>query len=217
MITVSVYGWVPPFARGLVRDVRVRWALEEAGHAYEEHVVGMEEKDGDDYRLMQPFGQVPVYREGDLTLFESGAIVRHIAANSSVLMPSDTGGRARVTTWMFAALNTIEPVVQALAEIDLFHAEENWTKERRPAVLARLERRLAELSRHMGNKEYLEERFSAADILMASVLRILRHTDILQEFPSLKMYQARCEARPAFRKALEDHMATFERVAQAAS
>ena len=139
MIRISAFRWVPPFAQGLVRDFRVRWALEEAGLAYEERLIGPEDQASESYRALQPFGQVPAYEEDGLVLFESGAIVLHVAAKAPSLMPPDAEGRARMTTWMFAALNSIEPHVQRLAEIDLFHSKEEWAKTRRPAVLAKTE------------------------------------------------------------------------------
>ncbi len=142
MIRVSAFRWVPPFARGLVRDLRVRWALEEAGLPYEERLIGPEDQASDSYRRLQPFGQVPAYEEDGLVLFESGAIVLNVAERSEVLMPSDPERRARVTAWMFAALNTMEPRIQNLAEIDLFHAEEEWAKLRRPAAVEAAKARL---------------------------------------------------------------------------
>jgi len=209
MIRVSAFRWVPPFARGLVRDLRVRWALEEAGLPYEERLIGPEDQASESYRRLQPFGQVPAYEEDGLVLFESGAIVLHVAERSEALMPSDPRRRARVTTWMFAALNTMEPRIQNLAEIDLFYAEEEWAKLRRPAAVEAARARLATLAGWLAGRDYLEDRFSAADLLMTTVLRILRHTDLLQEEPALLAYKERCEARPAFTKALAGQMAGF--------
>lgn len=209
MIRVSAFRWVPPFAQGLVRDLRVRWALEEAGIAYEERLIGPEHQASESYRRLQPFGQVPAYEEDDLVLFESGAIVMHIAERCEALMPSDPAARARSKTWMFAALNTVEPPIQKLAEIDLFHAEEEWAKLRRPAVVQAVKGRLASLASWLNGRDYLEGRFTAADVLMTTVLLILRHTDLVAEIPVLEAYRLRCEARPAFRKALADHMAPF--------
>jgi glutathione S-transferase len=210
-IRVSAFRWVPPFAQGLVRDLRVRWALEEAGHPYEERLIGSADQGSAAYRALQPFGQVPAYEEEGLTLFESGAIVWHVAEQSRALLPSDTNGRARARTWMFAALNSVEPHLQNLTEIDLFHAGAAWAVERRPMVLERATRRLADLAKSLDGKEYLEDRFSAADLLMATVLRIPRHTDLVAKFPTLDAYLNRCESRPAFRKALADQLATFAR------
>jgi len=206
---VSAFRWVPPFAQGLVREFRVRWALEEAGLAYEERLIGPEDQTSESYRGLQPFGQVPAYEEDGLVLFESGAIVLHVAERSDALMPSDPSARARSKTWMFAALNTVEPHIQSLAEIDLFHAEEEWAKQRWPAAVEAVKARLADLSGWLDGRDYLEDRFTAADLLMTTVLHILRHTDLVAEIPVLEAYRLRCEARPAFRKAMADHMAPF--------
>ena len=210
-ITVSAFGWVPPFAQGLARDFRVRWALEEAGMAYQVRLVGPEELASEDYRKQQPFGQVPVYEEDSWSLFESGAIVLHIAEQSEALMPPDTKGRARVRAWMFAALNSVEPQIQKLAEIDLFNAEAEWARLRRPAVVEAAQKRLAALSDWLTGRDYLEDRFTAGDLLMTTVLRSLRHTDLVSQMPVLEAYRLRCEARPAFAKAMSDHMAPFAR------
>src|SRR5256886_4722165 len=156
MIRVSAFRWVPPFARGLVRDLRVRWALREAGLPYEERLIGPEDQMSESYRGLQPFGQVPAYEEDGLVLFESGAIVLHVAERSEALMPSDPKRRARVTTWMFAALNTMEPRIQNLAEIDLFHAAEAWAKLRRPAAVEAANARLASLAGWLGGAGELE-------------------------------------------------------------
>ena len=210
-IRVSVLRAVPPFAQGLVRDLRVRWALEEAGLAYMEKVIGPEDQKSEAYRRLQPFGQVPAYEEGELVLFESGAIVHHIAQRSAALMPADPAGRARVTAWMFAAMNSIEPHIQNLTAIDLFYAQEDWAKARRPGALATVEQRLQDLAAALGDRDYLEGRFTAADLLMTTVLRFLRHTNIVAEIPALDSYRLRCEARPAFQRALAAQMAVFER------
>jgi glutathione S-transferase len=209
MIRVSAFRWVPPFARGLVRDLRVRWALEEAGLPYEERLIGPEDQTSESYRALQPFGQVPAYEEDGLVLFESGAIVLHVAERSEALMPSDPNRRARVTAWMFAALNTMEPRIQALAELDLFHAEEEWARLRRTAAVEAARARLATLAGWLRTREYLEDRFTAADLLMTTVLRVLRHTDLVTQVPVLEAYRQRCEARPAFQRALADQMAAF--------
>jgi glutathione S-transferase len=210
-IRVSAFRWVPPFAQGLVRDLRVRWVLEEAGRSYEERLIGSADQGSAAYRALQPFGQVPAYEEDGLTLFESGAIVWHVAEQSRALLPTDTNGRARARTWMFAALNSVEPHLQNLTEIDLFHAGAAWAVERRPMVLERATRRLADLAKSLDGKEYLVDRFSVADLLMTTVLRIPRHTDLVANFPTLDAYRSRCESRPAFRKALADQLATFAR------
>lgn len=209
-ITVTAFRWVPPFAQGLVRDLRVRWALEECGLAYDTNLIGREDQQTPAYRALQPFGQVPAYQEDDLVLFESAAIVHHIAQRSDALMPKDAAGRARVLTWMFTAMNTVEPHVQNLTSIDLFYANEEWAKLRRPGALDMAKSRLKDLEAYLEGKNYLDgNRFTAADLLMTTVLRILRHTDLVAEYPALKAYQERCEARPAFKKALDDQMAPF--------
>jgi glutathione S-transferase len=210
MIKLSAFRSVPPFAQGLVRDLRVRWALEEAGIPYQEWLVGPEDVASAGYRALQPFGQVPAIEMDQLALFESGAIVLHIAEQSEALAPSDADGRARTRTWAFAALNSVEPPIQNLAEIDLFHAGEAWASARRPMVLEQVQKRLAALEAWLGGRDYLEHRFTAGDLLMTTVLRILRHTDIVSGRPALQAYQARCEARPAFRKALADQLRPFQ-------
>jgi glutathione S-transferase len=214
-IRVSAFRWVPPFAQGLARDFRVRWALEEAGLPYEERLIGPEDQASESYRALQPFGQIPAIEHDGLPLFESGAIVLHIAERSEALMPSDPAGRARVTCWAFAALNSIEPRVQALGEIDLFHADAEWAKQRRPAVEQAVKTRLAALAARFNGRDYLEDRFTAADILMTTVLRALRHTDLVAQIPVLEAYRSRCEARPAFQKAMAAHLAPFAKNAPA--
>jgi glutathione S-transferase len=207
--TLTAFQWVPPFAQGLVRDLRVRWALEETGFPYTVKLIGAEELEAPAYRKKQPFGQVPVLEEGDFHMYESGAIVMHLAEKSEILMPKDAHAKARTQTWMFAALNTIEPHISNLGQIDLFSAKEEWAKLRRPAVLETLRKRLGELARWMEGREYLEDRFTAGDLLMASVLRVPRQTEVVKEFPALASYLQRCEKRPAFQKALADQMAAF--------
>jgi len=209
MITLNAFRWVPPLAQGLVRDLRVRWALEEAGIPYQEKLIGPEDQATAAYRALQPFGQVPAIESGDLKLFESGAIVIHIAERSDALMPSDSNGRARTSAWVFAALNSVEPQIQNLAELDLFHAREAWAPLRRPTAVEGVQKRLGAVENWLGDRDYLEDRFTAADLMMTTVLRILRHTDLVSDRPALKAYQARCEARPAFQKAMADHLKPF--------
>ena len=217
MITISAFRWVPPFAQGQVRDLRVRWALEEAGLPYEEKLLTFGEQNTPEHRAVQPFGQVPVYEEDGLTLFESGSIVMHIGEKSPVLLPVEPGARARVRTWMFAALNSVEPPVQTLAVLDLFFAKEEWAPLRRPSALAMAQARLNAVAAALADREYLERQFSGADVLMTTVLRLLRHTTVVSDIPVLAAYQARCEARPAFKRALTDQLATFERYAPVAA
>jgi len=216
-IRVTAFKWVPSFAQGLVRDLRVRWALEEAGIAYEQKLIAVgEEQNGAAYRALQPFGQVPAYEEDGLTLFESGAIVLHIGERSPALLPRDPARRARVITWMFAALNSVEPHIQNLTTIDLFFAKEDWAKARRPAAEKLAQARLAAVATSLQDRDYLEHEFSAADLLMVSVLRFLRHTRLVSDNSVLSAYQARCEARPAFQRALAAQVAPFEQYAPAA-
>lgn len=215
-IKLHAFRAVPPFAQGLVRDLRVRWALEEAGLAYEERLIGPEEQKSAAYRKLQPFGQVPAYEEDGLTLFESGAIVMHIAERSTALLPAEPAARARARTWMFAALNSVEPHVQNLAAIDLFYPNEEWAKQRRPGAETAAKARLANLAEWLAGRDYLEQCFTAGDLLMTTVLRILRHTTLVADVPALEAYRLRCEARPAFQKALAAQMATFQANASAA-
>lgn len=210
MVTISAFKSVPPFARGLARDLRVRWACEEAGLPYEAKLIERADLASDDYHALQPFGQVPVFQEDGLTLFESGAIVLHIGERSETLLPKDPAARARAMVWLFAALNSIETVAQRLFELDVFFAGQDWVKEYRPHVEERTRKRLKELAKALGDKPYLDGRFTAGDLMMATVLRILRATDMVAGEPALAAYLARCEARPAFQRALAAHMGDFE-------
>lgn len=209
MITVTAFRWVPPLAQGLVRDLRVRWALEEAGIPYREKLIGVKDQASPEYRGLQPFGQVPAFEDGDLRLFESGAIVLEIAERSQALLPADAQGRARARAWMLAALNTLEPPIAYFAGLDFFHAGEPWVEQARPPAERAACKRLDELAAWLGEREYLEDRFTAGDLMMTTVLRILRNTPLLADRPALQAYQARCEARPAFRKALADQLRPF--------
>lgn len=216
MIQVTAFKWVPPFAQGSVRDIRVRWALEETGLGYDDRLLGFEDTATPEYRALQPFGQVPAYRDGKVEMFESGAIVLWIAQSSDQLMPADPAGRAMVMTWLFAAMNSVEPFVAELAGIDLFHADKTWAKERRPEAEAFLRKRLGDLQTALGDRQWFaNDRFSAADILMTHVLRDLRHTSIVADYPALAAYVARAESRPAFKRALADQLKPF-RAAEAA-
>jgi glutathione S-transferase len=214
MITISAFKWVPEFAQGQVRDLRARWALEEAGLPYRTRLLGQGDQDKPDYRALQPFGQVPILEENGLVLFESGAIVLHIGERSEALLPAEPGARARATQWVIAALNSIEPYIMNVALIDLFYQNEEWAKLRRPGAVAFAQKRLAALSNALGDKPYLDgERFTAGDLMMATVLRILRHTDIVTSDPRLAAYLARCTARPAFQRALDAQLGDFRMAA----
>ncbi|MBX3499045.1 MAG: glutathione S-transferase family protein [Alphaproteobacteria bacterium] len=209
-IEISAYKWVPEFAHGLVRDLRVRWALEEAGLAYRVRLLDAFSERPKEYLREQPFGQVPILNDGDIHLFETGAIVLHIAERSEALMPRDPAGRARTTAWVIASLNSIEPMIMELAGLDFFHRDAEWAKARRPGAEQNVRTRLGRLSAWLGERDHLEERFTAGDLMMTTMLRILRHTDIVAGFPNLARYQARCEARPAFQRALDAQIAAFK-------
>lgn len=214
MITVSAFKWVPDFAKGYVRDLRVRWALEEAGLSYRSRLLEQGDQNKDDYRALQPFGQVPIYEEDRLVLFESGAIVLHISEKSEALLPKDSAARARATQWVIAALNSIEPFLNQIALIDIFYKDEEWAKLRRPGAVEFAQRRLAGLSKSLGEKPFLDgERFTAGDLMMSAVLRILDGTDIVTSDKRLAAYLERCMARPAFKRALDAQLGDFKKAA----
>jgi glutathione S-transferase len=209
MITISAFEWVPDFARGQVRDLRVRWALEEAGLPYRTRLLRQSEQDSTSYRELQPFGQVPVLEEDGFVLFESGAIVLHIGERSETLLPKEPGARARATQWLIAALNSVEPAVMNVATLNVFYANEEWAKLRRPSAVEFMQRRLSALSRSLGDKPYLDgDRFTAGDLMMTTVLRIL--PEIVANDSRFAAYVGRCTARPAFRRALDAQMADFK-------
>jgi glutathione S-transferase len=211
MITISAFKWVPGFARGQVRDLRVRWALEEAGLPYRTRLLGQGDQDKPDYRALQPFGQVPIFEEDGSALFESGAIVLHIGQRSEALLPEDAAARARATQWLIAALNSIEPFVMNVASIDLFYKDEEWAKLRRPGAVEFVKRRLSALSSSLGDKPHLDgDRFTAGDLMMTTVLRILNHTDIVTSDARLAAYVERCTARPAFKRAFDAQLGDFQ-------
>jgi glutathione S-transferase len=214
MITISAFPWVPPFARGQVRDLRVRWALEEAGLPYKTRLLEQGEGDTAEYRALQPFGQVPIFIEDDSVLFETGAIVLHIGERSDVLLPKEAKVRAHAIQWLIAALNSIEPFVMNVALIDLFYADQEWAKLRRPSAEAFVRHRLGSLSKSLGDKPYLDgDHFTAGDLMMSTVLRILHHTDIVTSDRRLAAYVERCTARPAFRRALDGQLGDFRQAA----
>jgi glutathione S-transferase len=212
MITISAFRSVPPFARGQVRDLRVRWALEEAGLPYRTRLLSQGDQDKADYRELQPFGQVPVFEENGFVLFESGAIVLHVGERSEMLLPKDAQARARAMQWLVSALSSIEPFVMNVALIDLFYANEEWAKLRRPGAVAFLDRRLTALAKSLGRKPYLDgEHFTAGDLMMSTVLRIL--PDITAKHAPLAEFVARCTARPAFKRALDAQIGDLEAAA----
>src|SRR5580704_14881798 len=210
MITISAFKWVPDFAQGQVRDLRARWALEEAGLPYGTRLLEQGDQDKPDYRALQPFGQVPILEEDGHVLFESGAIVLHIGERSEALLPNDAGARARAVQWLIAALNSIEPFVMNVALIDIFYKKEEWAKLRRPGAVAFVEKRPSALSKSLGDKPYLDgDRFTAGDLMMTTVLRILKHTDIVTSEKPLAAYIERSTARPAFKRALDAQLGDF--------
>ena len=209
MIRITAFKWVPPFAQGLVRDLRVRWALEEAGLPYEEKLLGAGEQNSPEHRALQPFGQVPVYEEDGLTLFESGAIVMHIGERCPTLLPAEPARRARARGWVVAALNSVEPHILNVTALDVFFANEEWARLRRPSAAKLGQARLDQLAAALGTREYLEGEFTAGDLVMTTVLRFLRNTEAIKSPPNLAAYQARCEARPAFQRALADQLAVY--------
>lgn len=212
-IQVSVLRWVPPIVQGLVRDLRVRWALEEAGWPYSEHIVSQADQASAAYRALQPFGQVPAMQCDGLNLFESGAIVHHIAERSPALMPPDAEGRSAVTAWMFGALSSMEPPIMMFNVLDMIYQGPKGDDYMglKAWVVGWVEARLDVLSGVLTGKDYVLGDFTAADVLLGTVLRILRETDYVTKRPVLAAYQQRCEARPAFQKALADHLAHFAR------
>jgi glutathione S-transferase len=209
--TITAFDWVPDFAKGQVRDLRVRWALEEVGQPYDVIYLSQGEQKQPPHRARQPFGQVPTYEAGDVLLFESGAIVHHIAAtHGDILLPADPAARAQAIEWMFAALNTVEPPIMDHAIATLFERGKPWSKPRLPSILDRIDLRVGELSRRLGQRTWLEsDVFTAGDLLMIAVLRIIAGDGLLDAYPNLAAYVARGEARPAFIRALADQMAGF--------
>ena len=212
-ITVTALKWAPPFAQGNVRDHRIRWVLNEVGWPYECRLLDKAEQLDPAYLAMQPFGQVPVLEEtGRPPLFETGAILLDVAQRSGQLLPADEGQRALAISWLFAALNSIEPYLANLAEVDFFIDDAELRERRRPGVVQAACQRLEQLSNALGDRDYLVgEAFTIADLMTASVLKILRHTDLLDRFPNLVAYRDRCLERPAYRKAIADQCADIAR------
>src|SRR3954470_22685358 len=206
-ITITAFENSPDRGQGLARDMRVRWALEEVGQPYEVRPVSFAAMKEPAHLALHPFGQIPTYEEGDLVLFESGAIVLHIAERHAGLLPDDTNARARAITWMFAALNTIEPAILELATAKLVEGDKPWSKERLPLVADRVRDRLKQLSARLGSADWLDGAFSAGDLLMVSVLLRIKSSEIVDEFSNLAAYLARGEARPAYQRAFEAQLA----------
>jgi glutathione S-transferase len=206
---ITVFAHSPDRGQGLARDMRVRWALEEAGQAYTVRPVSFDALKAAEHLALHPFGQVPTYQEGELALFESGAIVFHIAEHRAGLLPDETNARARAITWMFAALNTVEPPILDLQTIRFQERDQPWYEQRLPMVENRIRQRLRELSDRLGGADWLDGAFSAGDLLMVSVLLRLRASGLLDEWPTLAAYVARGEARPAYTRAFDAQRAAF--------
>ena len=205
--TITAFERSPDRGRGLARDMRVRWALEEVGQPYEVRLVSFGAMKEPAHRALHPFGQIPTYEEGDLGLFETGAIVFHIAQRHAGLLPGDANARARAITWMFAALSTVEPPILELATARLLEGDKPWSAQRMPLVEDRVRDRLGQLSPRLGAADWLDGPFSAGDLMMVSVLLRLKASGILDEYPNLSAYVARGEARPAYARAFDAQLA----------
>jgi glutathione S-transferase len=208
-ITITAFEQSPDRGRGLARDMRVRWALEEVGHPYGVRLVSFKEMREPAHVALHPFGQIPTYEEGGLALFESGAIVLHIAEHHSGLLPGDAHARSRAITWMFAALSTVEPPILDREITTYTERDKTWYKERLPLLEARIRHRLDELSSRLGDADWLDGAFSAGDLLMVTVLRRLESSAVLDDYPSLSAYVARGQARPAYKRAFDAQLAVF--------
>jgi glutathione S-transferase len=212
--TITAFEASPDRGQGLARDMRVRWAFEEVGQAYDVRLVSFEAMKQPAYRAEQPFGQIPAYEDGDLVLFESGAIVLHIAEQRPGLLPADPNARARAIAWLFAALNTIEPPIVEFGMSLLFERDKPWFADRQPMLETRVRARLDELAAHLGSSDWLDGEFSVADLMMVTVLRRAGRSGIFDDYPSLAAYIARGEARPAYQRAFAAQLAVFEAAPQ---
>jgi len=208
-ITITAFECSPDRGRGLARDMRVRWALEETGQAYDVRLVTFETMKQPAHLALQPFGQIPTYEDGALAIFESGAIVLHIAERFPGLLPADQNGRARAIAWLFAAVSTIEPVIVEREATGYLERNESWYEQRLPLLTDRIRARLAELSKSLGTADWLDGAFSVGDLQMVSVLLRLKSSGLLEEFPNLAAYVARGEARPAYQRAFDAQRAVF--------
>ena len=215
--TITAFESSPDRGRGLARDMPVRWALEEVGQPYDVRLVTFADMKQPAHRALQPFGQIPTYEEGDLSLFESGAIILHIAERHAGLLPADAKARSRAVAWMFAAKSTVEPVIVEGEVAKLLEGDKPWTPDRLPLIEDRIRERLGDLWRRLGDAEWLDGDFSAGDLLMINVLRRPAGSEIVGEFPNLAAYVARGEARPAFKRAFDAQLAVFTTKAAVAS
>ena len=207
--TITAFESSPDRGRGLARDMRVRWALEEAGQPYEVRLVSFTAMKEPAHRALHPFGQIPTYEEGELVLFESGAIVFHLAQRHAGLLPEDENARARAITWLFAALNTVEPPLVEYGMAMVFERDKPWFEQRQPMLESRARKTLGDLSGRLGDAEWLDGPFSAGDLMMIGVLFRVRPTGLLDSYPNLAAYVARGETRPAFRRAFDAQLAVF--------
>lgn len=208
--TITAFESSPDRGRGLARDMRVRWALEEAGQPYDVRLLSFRAMKQPAHLALQPFGQIPTYEEGDLALFETGAIVLHIAERHAGLLPDEPDARMRAIAWMFAAVNTLEPPIVELGMARLFERDESWYAQRLPMLEGRARTRLRQLSARLGDAQWLDGAFGAGDLMVASVLLRLQDPGLLAETPNLAAYLARAEARPAYRRAFDAQRAVFE-------
>jgi glutathione S-transferase len=201
--TITAFERSPDGGKGLARDTRVRWALEEVGQPYDVRPVSFSAMKEAAHMALHPFGQIPTYEEGDLVLFETGSIVLHVAERRAGLLPNDADARARAITWMFAAVNTVEPPILELGTAKFIEGDKAWTKERLPLIHDRIRTRLQQLSARLGDSEWLDEQFTAGDLMMVSVILRVKPSGLLDEYPNLAAYLARGEARPAYKRAYE--------------
>ncbi|NJS13426.1 MAG: glutathione S-transferase family protein [Sphingopyxis sp.] len=208
-ITITAFEASPDEGQGLARDMRVRWALEEAGQPYDVRLVSFAQMKQSAHRAIHPFGQIPTYEDGDLALFESASIVLHIAERTEALLPNEANARARAITWMFAALSTVEPSIVELEVALYFERDKSWYDERLPSLLDRVRARLTDLSNRLGDADWLDGAFTAGDLLMVTVLRRLSGSGMLEEYPTLLAYVARGEARPAYQRAFADQLEVY--------
>jgi glutathione S-transferase len=207
--TITAFERSPDRGQGLARDMRVRWALEEVGQPYDVRLLSFEAMKEGAHLALHPFGQIPTYEEGDLVLFESGAIILHIAERHAGLLPADANARARAISWMFAAINTVEAPILELVTARLLESDKPWTRARIPLVEDRVRDRLKQLSARLGDADWLDDAFSAGDLMMVSVLLRLKSSGILDEYPNLSAYVGRGEARPAYERAFAAQLAVF--------
>ncbi|MCR6670284.1 glutathione S-transferase family protein [Devosia ginsengisoli] len=214
--TITAFATSPDRGAGLSRDMRVRWAFEEVGQNYDVRLVSFKQMKEPSHLALQPFGQIPTYEDGDLVLFETGSIILHIAEKHPGLLPDDANARARAISWMFAAIGTVEPPILELQTARFAEGQESWTEQRMPLVKDRIRVRLGELARRLGDSEWLDGAFSAADIMMVHVLLRVKPSGLLDEFANISAYTARAQARPAYQRAFDAQLAVANAAGQQA-